>query len=118
MTKNQTGRTARIGNEGLATSFYNEDKDMEIAPDLVKILIESKQRVPDFLESYKPMEETVNFEDDTDDENDDADGGNPDSAWGGMAMETTEDDADAAPSGPWGGVDDSNDAAPGAPAWD
>lgn len=89
---------------------------MEIAPDLVKILLESKQRVPDFLESYKPVEETVNFEDDTEDENDDDEGGNPDGAWGGIAMGTTEDDNDAAHSGPWGGVDDSNDAAPGAPA--
>ncbi|KKK14946.1 hypothetical protein ARAM_002594 [Aspergillus rambellii] len=61
------GRTARIGNEGLATSFYN-DQDSEIAPELVQILIESKQKIPDFLETYKPEGGVVNFHDDTDDE--------------------------------------------------
>jgi ATP-dependent RNA helicase DDX3X len=49
------GRTARIGNSGTATSFYNE-RDESIAPDLVKILLECKQSVPDFLEQYKPAE--------------------------------------------------------------
>lgn len=66
----KTGRTARIGNEGLATSFYN-DKDSDLAPDLVKILLESKQSIPDFLESYKPEGSVVTFdEDDTDNEGD------------------------------------------------
>lgn len=66
----KTGRTARIGNEGLATSFYN-DKDSDLAPDLVKILLESKQNIPDFLESYKPEGSVVTFdEDDTDNEGD------------------------------------------------
>jgi ATP-dependent RNA helicase DDX3X len=36
------GRTARIGNEGKATSFFNE-RNEDIGPDLVKILCESKQ---------------------------------------------------------------------------
>ncbi|KAF2691836.1 DEAD-domain-containing protein [Lentithecium fluviatile CBS 122367] len=62
------GRTARIGNEGKATSFYNDRND-DIAPDLCKILIESKQEIPDFLEQYKP-EDTGNIQwhDGTDDE--------------------------------------------------
>ncbi|KAF2752277.1 DEAD-domain-containing protein [Sporormia fimetaria CBS 119925] len=65
------GRTARIGNEGLATSFYN-DRNEDIAPDLVKLLIESKQEVPDFLESFKPAEgTTIEWHDGTDDESDD-----------------------------------------------
>lgn len=59
------GRTARIGNHGLATSFYN-DRNSSIAPDLVKILMENNQDVPDFLEEYKPTGE-LNF-----DENDDS----------------------------------------------
>ncbi|GIK01169.1 hypothetical protein Aspvir_005201 [Aspergillus viridinutans] len=92
------GRTARIGNEGLATSFYN-DRNSDIAPDLVKILIESGQKVPDFLESYKPADAVVKFDDDTDDEaadgddngntnNDDAGAG-----WGDIPMESSNDDA-------------------------
>ncbi|CAG8698850.1 1328_t:CDS:10 [Funneliformis mosseae] len=46
------GRTARVGNQGLATSFYNE-RNAIIAYDLVKILIEYNQKVPDFLKHYK-----------------------------------------------------------------
>lgn len=41
------GRTARIGNEGLATSFYNE-RDEPMADFLVKTLLECNQPVPDF----------------------------------------------------------------------
>ncbi|KAH1499833.1 hypothetical protein LV164_002639 [Aspergillus fumigatus] len=92
------GRTARIGNEGLATSFYN-DKNSDIAPDLVKILIETGQKVPDFLESYKPADEVVKFDDDTDDEAADGDDNvitNNDDAgtvWSGIPMESSSDDA-------------------------
>ena len=60
------GRTARIGNVGMATSFYN-DKNEDIAEALTKLLIENHQRVPEFLESYKPeSEEELKFDDDTD----------------------------------------------------
>ncbi|KAF9160671.1 DEAD-box ATP-dependent RNA helicase [Actinomortierella ambigua] len=45
------GRTARVGNPGLATSFYNEN-DAMLAPALTKILQECGQEVPDFLEQY------------------------------------------------------------------
>ena len=62
------GRTARIGNVGLATSFYNE-RNEDIADDLVRLLLETKQEIPDFLESYKPEDtENLQFNDDTDDE--------------------------------------------------
>ncbi|KAJ5555042.1 DEAD/DEAH box RNA helicase [Penicillium sp. DV-2018c] len=60
------GRTARIGNEGMATSFYNE-RNEDIAEDLVKNLIECKQHVPEFLEQYRPEGELV-FDDDSEDE--------------------------------------------------
>ena len=77
------GRTARIGNIGMATSFYN-DKNEDIAEALTKLLIETRQDVPDFLESYKPEnEEELKFDDDTDDEGDDAAGGE---TWGGAAQ--------------------------------
>ncbi|KAL4800551.1 P-loop containing nucleoside triphosphate hydrolase protein [Aspergillus venezuelensis] len=86
------GRTARIGNEGLATSFYSE-KDSDIAPDLVKILMESKQNIPDFLSEYKPAGEVVNFHDDTDDEGGDEtnDANRNTGGWGGVKL--TPDDA-------------------------
>ncbi|XP_063069735.1 DEAD-box helicase 3 X-linked a isoform X4 [Engraulis encrasicolus] len=44
------GRTGRVGNLGLATSFYN-DKNSNITKDLLDILVESKQEVPTWLES-------------------------------------------------------------------
>lgn len=62
------GRTARIGNTGVATSFYN-DKNEDMAEKLTKLLIETNQEIPDFLESYKPAEgEALTFDDDTDEE--------------------------------------------------
>ncbi|KAJ5738458.1 DEAD/DEAH box RNA helicase [Penicillium malachiteum] len=66
------GRTARIGNEGVATSFYNE-RDQDIATDLVKILIECNQAIPDFLEEFRPDENEITFDDDTDRDEPDSD---------------------------------------------
>ncbi|GLA10576.1 hypothetical protein AnigIFM62618_000173 [Aspergillus niger] len=91
------GRTARIGNEGLATSFYNHDNDADLAPDLVKLLIENKQTVPDFLESYRPSDDVVKFDDDTDDEKSGEENNNGDTdAWGGGGIPMESDDADEA----------------------
>lgn len=42
------GRTGRVGNTGLASSLFNE-KNKNIAPDLLELLTESKQDVPDWL---------------------------------------------------------------------
>ncbi|XP_071950498.1 ATP-dependent RNA helicase DDX3Y-like isoform X2 [Antedon mediterranea] len=44
------GRTGRVGNLGLATSFFNE-KNRNIARDLCDLCIEAKQEVPTWLES-------------------------------------------------------------------
>lgn len=75
-----TGRTARIGNEGLATSFYN-DRDESIGRDLAKILVECNQPVPDFLNDVKPEEgEELTFDDDTDNEREGGDA-NGNGAW-------------------------------------
>ena len=83
------GRTARIGNIGMATSFYN-DKNEDIAEALTKLLVETHQNVPDFLESYKPEnEEELKFDDDTDDEGDETAAGGD--AWGGEAQTTNGD---------------------------
>ncbi|KAH7402580.1 P-loop containing nucleoside triphosphate hydrolase protein [Pyrenochaeta sp. MPI-SDFR-AT-0127] len=69
------GRTARIGNEGKASSFFN-DRNEDIGEDLAKILVESKQAVPDFLEHHKPEDPTaIDWHDGTDDESDDGLGG-------------------------------------------
>jgi len=43
------GRTGRMGNLGLATSFFN-DKNKNLVRDLVEIVIETKQEMPTFLE--------------------------------------------------------------------
>lgn len=61
ITNHALGRTARIGNEGLATSFYNE-RDEALGPFLTKILLETNQDVPDFLSQFKPEGGDLNFE--------------------------------------------------------
>ncbi len=76
------GRTARIGNEGKASSFYN-DRNEDIGEDLVKILMESKQEIPDFLEQFKPADDVIEWHDGTDDESDNGLGGGFDGGFGG-----------------------------------
>ncbi|XP_072471240.1 ATP-dependent RNA helicase DDX3X isoform X1 [Notamacropus eugenii] len=44
------GRTGRVGNLGLATSFFNE-RNVNITKDLLDLLVEAKQEVPSWLES-------------------------------------------------------------------
>ncbi|XP_071993892.1 ATP-dependent RNA helicase DDX3X isoform X1 [Engystomops pustulosus] len=44
------GRTGRVGNLGLATSFFN-DKNVNITKDLLDLLVEAKQEVPSWLEN-------------------------------------------------------------------
>lgn len=46
----RVGRTGRVGNLGKATSFYDSDANGSLAKALVKILAESQQEVPDWLE--------------------------------------------------------------------
>jgi len=47
------GRTGRVGNTGHALSFFDESKDSDkgIAKNLTRILAESQQEVPDWLQS-------------------------------------------------------------------
>ncbi|XP_011068951.1 PREDICTED: ATP-dependent RNA helicase vasa, isoform A [Acromyrmex echinatior] len=45
------GRTGRVGNRGKATSFFDSSTDMPLTDDLVKILKQASQPVPDWLES-------------------------------------------------------------------
>ncbi|XP_026529836.1 ATP-dependent RNA helicase DDX3X isoform X2 [Notechis scutatus] len=44
------GRTGRVGNLGLATSFFN-DRNSNITKDLLDLLVEAKQEVPSWLEN-------------------------------------------------------------------
>ncbi|KAL1872340.1 hypothetical protein Daus18300_004310 [Diaporthe australafricana] len=121
------GRTGRIGNRGLATSFYTE-RDEPMAPVLVRTLLETKQKVPEFLEPFMPEgDELVNlqFPSEQDDDNgggdfgagwggdagDDAAGGEPSgadgdtgNAWGGGGGDT---------GNSWGGGGDGNAAGSG-----
>lgn len=106
------GRTARIGNEGLATSFFNDD-NQDIAEPLVKLLRENKQKIPDFLEHLVPEEkdEPIEFDDDSDkedepqeldanetavkaelDDTEVSENGDP-STWGGVKLEANNDDS-------------------------
>jgi ATP-dependent RNA helicase DDX3X len=93
---------------GLATSFYN-DRDVDLAENLTKTLLETHQVVPDFLQQYVPDGftadgkgdiKTLKFEADSDY----GDGNGDDN--GGAALD---DDADA---GGWG-----TSATPAASGW-
>ncbi|KAF9580048.1 hypothetical protein BGW38_003457 [Lunasporangiospora selenospora] len=63
------GRTARVGNQGLATSFYNE-RNWGIAPHLTKLLVECDQEIPDFLERFVKTAESYETNDFIDDSGD------------------------------------------------
>ncbi|KAK7603372.1 hypothetical protein V9T40_003371 [Parthenolecanium corni] len=47
--KNIFGRTGRLGNEGKASSFYDSSADSNLINDLVQILKQAEQPVPDFF---------------------------------------------------------------------
>ncbi|KAJ8070368.1 hypothetical protein OCU04_000746 [Sclerotinia nivalis] len=114
------GRTGRIGNMGLASSFYN-DRNEDIAEALVKTLLETRQAVPDFLESHLPegftMDgqtgdlTTLKFDADSDDEEEGGENAEGDANAGG-AWGT---DAAAAGSG-WGAAE-TTEAAPAGDSW-
>jgi superfamily II DNA/RNA helicase len=55
------GRTARAGNTGLATAFFNE-KNAHLTAELVAYLREHEQEVPDFMESMQESIAAKNFE--------------------------------------------------------
>ncbi|KAJ3171484.1 DEAD-box ATP-dependent RNA helicase [Geranomyces variabilis] len=46
------GRTARVGNVGLATSFFKPE-DADLGPHLIRVLKETKQEIPEFLKQYE-----------------------------------------------------------------
>jgi ATP-dependent RNA helicase DDX3X len=88
------GRTGRLGHMGLATSFYN-DRNEDLAEDLVKILMENQQEVPDFLADIKPADGAVTFDEGDSNAEDDSFAGAPainvggdSEAWGGATAIT------------------------------
>lgn len=97
-----TGRTARIGNTGLATSFYN-DRDEGMADFMVKILLENNQPIPDFFQSLIPEDAKVEFNDNSDDESDDGgDAGGDEGGWGNGGDAAADNGAPAAEAEAWG----------------
>ncbi|KAK5663188.1 hypothetical protein OQA88_6605 [Cercophora sp. LCS_1] len=83
------GRTGRIGNRGMATSFY-EDRDEPMASVLTRTLLETNQEVPDFLEAYIPegaARENLKFEADSDFEEDGGAGGDDNGGGDGWAAD-------------------------------
>jgi len=115
------GRTGRIGNQGQATSFYNE-RDEDLAPHLVKLLVENSQPIPDFLEQYKPEEgAAIDWDDASLDGEEAEEGGengeNGNAGGGGWGDETTDAPAatEAADDG-WGVEKPATPAAVAAPA--
>ncbi|KAF9285501.1 hypothetical protein BGZ68_003812 [Mortierella alpina] len=64
------GRTARVGNPGRATSFYNHKNDA-LAPQLAKILIECKQELPEFLREFVDPNTTFETHDFAEEEDED-----------------------------------------------
>lgn len=109
------GRTGRIGNKGLANSFYN-GRDEELGEKLTKILLETQQDVPDFLEQYIPEGYVagngvtkLDFEDESDDEKEGSDDGAvaAGTGWGAtdtIAAAPVEAAAAPAAGGGWGAV--------------
>jgi ATP-dependent RNA helicase DDX3X len=69
---------------GLATSFYDPRRDADIAAPLVKLMLETRQVIPDFLREHLPEGFTADDDgnvtgdfdllkfEDTDDDDDDA----------------------------------------------
>ena len=54
------GRTGRMGNLGLATSFFN-DKNRNLTKDLVELIVESNQELPQWLEALGMESRSVFF---------------------------------------------------------
>lgn len=101
------GRTARIGNKGLATSLFN-DRNTDIGPDLVKVLLECEQTVPEYLQGDIPEDGKIEFHDDTDDEDEEDAGGWGGGGDGGWGASNDDGGDGAAANNGWGASNDNN----------
>lgn len=84
------GRTGRIGNTGIAMSFFTS-RDEDLAPALVKFLLETHQAIPEFLSHHIPEgfdasgngdTDLLDFEDESDVEEEKEDGNKSDNGSG------------------------------------
>lgn len=79
------GRTGRIGARGQSTSFFN-DRNEDLAPALVNLLLENEQKVEDFLDPFRPADGVPNFEEsDEDGAGVEVDGETGNDGWGSPA---------------------------------
>ena len=109
------GRTARIGNEGFATSFFT-DRDEDLGPMLVRTLKETNQEIPEFLAHFTPLDgEPLDFEDESEKEmesGNEAPAGEGGDAWGGGGNGDDNGNGNGSGNGDgnagWGGNDDNN----------
>lgn len=109
------GRTARIGHDGDAWSFYTE-RDEPIAEILTKTLLETNQEIPDFLQQYVPdgvKVEDLKFEPGSDEEDEGGDGAGDAGGWGGEPGGHDDKAAATGDAGGWGGGDDNKANATG-----
>ncbi|KAK2600900.1 hypothetical protein N8I77_010401 [Diaporthe amygdali] len=102
------GRTGRIGNRGLATSFYTE-RDEPLAPVLVRTLLETKQKVPEFLEQYLPEGDELENLQFPSEQDEGIGGGDSGGGWGG--------DAGGDAGNAWGGGETSSAVGDTGNAW-
>lgn len=84
----------------MATSFYNE-RDEDLAQDLVNCLVECGCAVPEFLSHLSPEDGKIDFQDDTDPESEDGEAntngfGDGEEAEAGFSAEPTPFVADTA----------------------
>lgn len=94
-----SGRTGRIGHKGLATSFYNADRDEPLASVLVRTFLETNQEVPDFLQPFMPEgDDLENLKWETNSNPEDR----PEGGAGGSGSAFGGDAGDASGGGAWG----------------
>lgn len=106
----------------MATSFYN-DRDSDIAETLVKTLLETRQKVPDFLEQHIPEGfdndgngdvTKLHFDADSEDE---AEGGDSGDAAGGWGVGAPVDSNTAPAAIEWGTSNESTLVIPATGGW-
>lgn len=59
------GRTGRAGHTGRAISFYDEERDRELLPQLIEILNEAKQEIPEWMKGGEAQGDNANLNQDT-----------------------------------------------------
>lgn len=100
----RVGRTARIGNQGQATSFYNERND-DLGPALTNVLLETKQDIPNYLKQYVDASGIAIFDDDASDNEDGGAEVAAGSGWGAAPHATAPQTPPAQAEDSWGAAE-------------